>query len=226
MIKEPNNEDASSHVYGVGHAHWSCRSLCRSPRNHLHGDALPRTTIARRIPCRFRERPAAGHGGVVDRASGWCSFTRNEVCAVSASGGPDDFGYLWNTATLNWIDASSGADIAGSSADIGFSFKFYENTHSRVYVSKNGLMGFSSAILSAWQQGEIPSREEPNEVIAPHVVARQTRASAMCATLRAGRSPTVGSRSSGTWSAAQEATKRRLRRSSTKTGTSSSNTAQ
>ena len=125
----------------------------------------------------------------MDRASGWCSFTRNEVCAVSASGGPDDFGYLWNTATLNWIDASSGADIAGSSADIGFSFKFYENTHSRVYVSKNGLMGFSSAILSAWQQGEIPSREEPNEVIAPHVVARETRASAMRATLRGGAEP-------------------------------------
>ena len=88
--------------------------------------------------------------------------------APSESGGPDDFGYAWNSTTLDWIDASGGADIAGSYADIGFSFKFYENTYSTAYVSKDGLMGFSSAILSAWQQGEIPSREEPDAVIAPH----------------------------------------------------------
>ena len=81
MIKEPNNEDASSHTHGVGRAigpvvHFAARRAITSRR------CPARTAIARRIACRCRERPAAGRGGVVDRASGWCSFTRNAVCAV------------------------------------------------------------------------------------------------------------------------------------------------
>lgn len=94
--------------------------------------------------------------------------------APQASGGPDDFGYVFNSAPLNWIDASGGTntgisasvDSAGPIA-IGFPFKYYENTYSQLWVSRFGFLAFNNVNLFR-SQSEIPNPSPPNDVIAPH----------------------------------------------------------
>ena len=106
--------------------------------------------------------------------------SRPDVAAASApqdSGGPDDFGYTWNDwEPLNWINASGGTNTGISSStvsagpiDIGFPFKFYENTQSQLYISRFGFLAFNSDNLGN-SQSQVPSPEKPDEVIAPHWV--------------------------------------------------------
>jgi hypothetical protein len=106
--------------------------------------------------------------------------SRPDVAAAAMpqdSGGPDDFGYAWNDwEPLNWIDASGGTDTGINNStdragpiDIGFPFKFYENTRSEVYISRHGFLVFNGDNLGN-SQSEIPSPERPNDVIAPHWV--------------------------------------------------------
>lgn len=94
--------------------------------------------------------------------------------APQASGGPDDFGYVFNSVPLSWIDASSGTDTGISSTvdsagpiDIGFPFKYYENTYSQLWVSRFGFLAFNNVNLYR-SQSEIPNPSPPNDVIAPH----------------------------------------------------------
>ena len=97
------------------------------------------------------------------------------AAAPQDSGGPDDFGYTWNDwEPLNWIDASEGTNTGISSTtvsagpiDIGFPFKFYENTRSQLYISRFGYLTFNNDNLGN-SQSEVPSPEKPDEVIAPH----------------------------------------------------------
>ena len=77
---------------------------------------------------------------------------------------------------MNWIDAGGGADTGITSNnesagpfDIGFPFKFYENTRTQLWVSRYGFVAFSSDALYN-SQSPIPSPERPNDVIAPHWV--------------------------------------------------------
>lgn len=91
-----------------------------------------------------------------------------------ASGGPDDFGYTFATAQLSWIDASAGVNTGISAAvdsagpfDIGFPFKYYENTYGQLWVSRHGFLAFNDMFLHN-SQSEVPSPELPNDVIAPH----------------------------------------------------------
>ena len=93
------------------------------------------------------------------------------------TGGPDDFGYTWDDSVpLNWIDASGGADTGISSStdhigpvDIGFAFKYYENTYTQLYISRFGFVAFNDNNIYN-SQSRIPSTEKPNDVIAPHWV--------------------------------------------------------
>ncbi len=84
------------------------------------------------------------------------------------AGGPDNYGYTWDdTAPLLWkeIIADSGGgtqifpdpinpnigiddDVVGP-ITIGFNFKFYENIYSHVYISTNGLIGFSEGFAGS-----------------------------------------------------------------------------
>ncbi len=97
---------------------------------------------------------------------------------IADSGGPDQFGYLWlDNSPLDWIDASGGSDtgIDGTTdhagpIPIGFSFKYYENTYTELYVSRNGYISFHDDDIWWKSQSEIPSRIKPNDVIAPHWV--------------------------------------------------------
>lgn len=90
------------------------------------------------------------------------------------AGGPDEFGYTFVPASLTWIDASGGTDTGINAAvvgagpiDIGFPFRYYENSYSQLWVSRHGFLAFSGADLYN-SQSSVPSTELPDDVIAPH----------------------------------------------------------
>jgi hypothetical protein len=91
-----------------------------------------------------------------------------------SSAGPDAYGYNWDDAEpFGWIDATVGTDIGlegddrySEALDIGFDFKFYENTYSEVYVSTNGLVTLGSG-ASQYANHPIPSPATPNDYLSP-----------------------------------------------------------
>jgi len=99
-----------------------------------------------------------------------------EAAGVSpqATGGPDDFGYTWDdSVAFNWVDARGGTntglegdDRFTDAIDIGFDFKFYENTYSQLYITTNGLVTFGAG-ASHWSNQSIPNPASPNNFIAP-----------------------------------------------------------
>lgn len=126
--------------------------------------------------------PAPGVGPYRDSDGNW--YMPNDAepfvgasvqLSPQSTGGPDDFGYIWDdSVALNWIDASSGTDatidppywVEAGPIDIGFPFKYYENTYTQLYISMYGFVSFNSG-QNDDQQSQIPSPEEPNDVIAP-----------------------------------------------------------
>jgi len=93
---------------------------------------------------------------------------------VGATSSPDNFGYYWDDSeTYSWTDTSGGTDTGMTGSDNGmgpvplpFSFKYYENTYTQVYISANGYLTFTNP--SYWaSQSPIPSSNTPNDVIAP-----------------------------------------------------------
>lgn len=89
-----------------------------------------------------------------------------------ADGGPDEFGYTWDdAAAFNWIDAATGTDryLVGndlySQIEIGFPFKFYENTYTDLYINTNGLITFGGT-HPAYANRLIPQQAAPNNLIA------------------------------------------------------------
>lgn len=89
------------------------------------------------------------------------------------SGGPDAFGYAWDDSEpFNWIDVVGGTSVAfinGGSGAIGlpFSFLFYGNSYTSVYISQYGYISFTAWSNWPWQQN-IPSSQDPNNVVAPY----------------------------------------------------------
>ena len=101
----------------------------------------------------------------------------NASAAHLSTGGPDEFGYTWDDSVpLDWLDARSGTDtgMSGDSWDqavgpisLPFSFKYYENTYSQVYIAAAGYLAFAEA--DTWyDQDSIPAPGAPNNVIAPY----------------------------------------------------------
>ena len=84
--------------------------------------------------------------------------------------------------------------------DIGFPFKFYENTQSQLYISRFGYLTFNNDNLGN-SQSEVPSPEKPDEVIAPHW-APMYEVGGYVRYLRGGTALTAGSPWSGTTCAA------------------------
>ena len=94
--------------------------------------------------------------------------------APQATGGPDDFGYTWDdSVSFNWIDAKSlgansglyGGDVYTGPVDIGFPFKFYENSYTQLYISTKGLISFGQG--GYWYDNTpLPSRAVPDNIIA------------------------------------------------------------
>lgn len=95
---------------------------------------------------------------------------------AETSGGPDDFGYVWEQEPFDWKDVmGQGHSVSyGDDIEIGFSFKFYENVYHRVFVSPYGFLSFQEDGLSR-AQSTIPNPSKPNNVIAPRWAAGRPR---------------------------------------------------
>ena len=116
------------------------------------------------------------------REDGLWYFDSSEADALSLDSptstltliGPDQFGYIAEDSyTYQWVDASGGTDTGISNVvtgagpiNIGFDFKFYTNTYSQLYISRNGYISFNNVNLNN-SQSYIPDIELPNDVIAP-----------------------------------------------------------
>lgn len=111
----------------------------------------------------------------------WIGFAPQAGLAVSAAqsssqAAADNFGYTWDdTLPFSWIDATNGGTDTGISnaddvfvgpLDLGFNFKFYENTYSQIFISTNGLLTFGSGNASFASQ-RMPRTVPPNNLIAP-----------------------------------------------------------
>ena len=116
-------------------------------------------------------KPDQRPGMPLSAPQGFQPQSAGDAVAPASTGGPDDFGYTWDdTVAFNWIDATSGVDTRLSSSRyvtgpvaIGFPFKFYENAYSQIWISRYGMMGFTSSYGSG---GDIPSPAQPNNLIA------------------------------------------------------------
>ena len=99
--------------------------------------------------------------------------SRSTPVPPQATGGPDDYGYTWDDSiAFNWMDITSGIDsgLSGDdqytgAVDIGFDFKFYENTYNQVFFNTNGLVTFGNGTY-AWSNTPIPLQASPNNLIA------------------------------------------------------------
>ena len=126
--------------------------------------------------------PPAPPGVVLDNEGYWViaqeATEEPELVAqaIAETGGPDDYGYTWNSdVPLNWIDVSGGID-PGLSLDnnhsgpinIGFPFKYYENTYTELFISLYGFISFPGTTQWWHAQSDIPNAGDPNNVIAPH----------------------------------------------------------
>lgn len=99
--------------------------------------------------------------------------------AAATSGGPDTYGYRWNSnygtgEAYSWNDISAtGTEITGRSDDgmsgvqsIGFTFSFYGNAKTQFYVCNNGFISFSGDAC-AYINATITTAGTPNDFIAP-----------------------------------------------------------
>lgn len=109
--------------------------------------------------------------------------------AIDGMGGPDLFGYKWidsdepngpqyvwedivSTGTLvtNWTPTGTwdpkDEGYAGP-IPIGFSFKFYGNPKTQLYISSNGKITFAPLTANTFTNQSIPNPGHPNDFIAP-----------------------------------------------------------
>lgn len=90
--------------------------------------------------------------------------------SLAASGGPDDYGYIWNSGVLtDWVDATDGIVLTEFHQPITlpFSFKYYEYTYSTVYIAKDGYITLMDDGM--WpSQPLVPNPARPNPIIAPY----------------------------------------------------------
>ena len=97
------------------------------------------------------------------------------ACVMSAgpAWGQGMVPYFNDSRTEPYMERTGGSRIAFSSTDDGsgqvmlpFSFRFYGQTHNRVWVSTNGFITFSSASATSLGNTNFPSSGNPNGVIA------------------------------------------------------------
>jgi len=94
----------------------------------------------------------------------------------------DEFGYYWRDnddpdgPVYNWVGVTDdgqtvdfwGYDNDGNSGqiDLGFDFDFYGNTCDEITICTNGWISFNSAFILEWNNQEIPSMAQPNNMVA------------------------------------------------------------
>lgn len=101
----------------------------------------------------------------VTNDSGITSSTNRTISAVA--------NYQISSAAYNWIDPSSmtaltlGNDGVSPAQNLPFSFTFYGQSYSRIFVGANGLLGFDSSGLAAAANTDLPNTSAPNNIICP-----------------------------------------------------------
>jgi hypothetical protein len=119
-------------------------------------------------------------------------FTQLHVgVAAAATGGPDEYGYVWTDShtpspqiSYNWIDISATGTNTGMyggggeegetgngdnsflPVNLEFPFTLYGNTYTTVNISTNGFLSFTDDASEYWNT-QLPSEDYPNNVIAP-----------------------------------------------------------
>ena len=96
-----------------------------------------------------------------------------------ASGGPDNYGYSWKDSNesdgpnYSWVDISSigtaltlADDAISSAISLPFTFSFYGNDKSSIYVCSNGFLSFNNN-SNTYNDATIPTSADPNDLIAP-----------------------------------------------------------
>lgn len=150
----------------------------------------------------FQNSPYATASGLWAAPADWQPQLQPAPGPARAASAPDDYGYTWDdTLPFAWMDATTGTNtgmIGASSGqhfgpvDLGFSFRYYENTYTQVHIAASGFLTFAEA--GSWpSQSQIPASGEPNNVIAPYWAPLHLSASAPTGQvyfLRGGIAPT------------------------------------
>ncbi len=98
--------------------------------------------------------------------------------SITGRGGPDAFGYVWvdsdeqDGPAYNWVDISGdgtpvslGDDNSVGPIDMGFSFPFYGNSYSSIFINSNGILTFGAG-TGSYSNQPIPTSSAPNDFIA------------------------------------------------------------
>ncbi|MCH8556731.1 MAG: S8 family serine peptidase [Balneolia bacterium] len=100
---------------------------------------------------------------------------------ILGAGGPDEFGYSWTDSNddsgvvFDWVEISdvgtpltalSGTWDDNTSIDLPFSFPFYGEEYETARVSVNGWIHFGSFTGDAFSNREIPSTQQPSNLLA------------------------------------------------------------
>jgi hypothetical protein len=97
---------------------------------------------------------------------------------ILGQGGPDAFGHVWIDSdepggpAVSWVDISSiGVEVSPgedsyASAPIGFSFPFYEESYTSLFIGSNGMLSFGSG-SGDYTNDPIPNTGTPDNFISP-----------------------------------------------------------
>ncbi|OZC01749.1 hypothetical protein BSZ36_01355 [Rubricoccus marinus] len=96
------------------------------------------------------------------------------------SGGPDAFGYTWTDSdeaggpAFDWVDISeTGTAISLGDDDsqqvlLPFTFSFYGEDQTAVYIGSNGILSFGATDSDSYTNDPIPTADTPNAMIAAY----------------------------------------------------------
>ncbi|MCZ7586252.1 MAG: fibronectin type III domain-containing protein [Deltaproteobacteria bacterium] len=88
--------------------------------------------------------------------------------ASGASGGPDNYGYVWSDALpFAWVDTAGGfpislGDDSAVSVALGFDFDFYGQPYDAAWVVSNGYLAFTEISTTYVNQCALPDPLSPN----------------------------------------------------------------
>lgn len=102
----------------------------------------------------------------------WLMPTTTVEAGETAPREPQGASYVIQSETYDWIQLDKTdtwiQDVSGSSSiPIGFSFTFFDNTYSNVYVNSNGYLSFGPGSNATTPQ-TIPTAGDPDNYIAPY----------------------------------------------------------
>ncbi len=98
--------------------------------------------------------------------------TEETLAEPTAIGDSDDYGYTLSSATYSWIGANSGTNTGiddtydiTTAIPLSFSFPFYENSYSELYITGAGYLTFTDYDWANSYSFIIPEESAPNNLI-------------------------------------------------------------